>query len=91
MRKRPEHPSPPDSAAAREAGGGRVMVERWIRLADVTSMTALGRSTIYKLAQERRFPRPFRVPGTHAARWREAEVAAWMAHVDGRAPGSDIP
>ncbi len=60
-------------------------VERWIRLADVTAATGLGKSTIYKLAQERRFPKPFKIPGTSSARWREAEVEAWMADVDGRA------
>ncbi len=82
-----EHPGPPtEGAADRSATPERVTAERWIRLAEVTRMTALGRSTIYKLSQQRRFPRPFRVPGTHAARWREAEVAAWMARVDGRAP-----
>ena len=59
-----------------------------MRLADVTTATRLSKSTIYKLSQERRFPKPFKIPGTHAARWREAEVAAWMAHVDGRARAS---
>ena len=77
-------PSPP-TAADRSAARERVATERWMRLADVISTTQLGRSTIYKLVNERLFPKPFRIPGTSSARWREAEVSAWMADVDGRA------
>ena len=46
----------------------RVEVERFCQI---------GRSTIYRLMREGRFPLPIRV-GTRAVRWPEHELTAWL-------------
>ncbi|MCK7497186.1 MAG: AlpA family transcriptional regulator [Comamonadaceae bacterium] len=38
--------------------------------------TGLGRTTIYRLISERRFPPPFRL-STRAVGWRRADIDAW--------------
>ena len=53
---------------------------RLIRLPEVQRLTGLGRSTIYNLMGEGRFPRQRRVTPTIAV-WSETEVHRWVAGV----------
>ncbi|MFT3906693.1 MAG: AlpA family phage regulatory protein [Steroidobacteraceae bacterium] len=49
-----------------------------LRLPDVCKMTGLGRSMIYQLEAERRFPSRIRI-GSRAVGWVDAEVQRWLA------------
>lgn len=51
---------------------------RLIRLSDVTEVTALARSTIYKYISAGSFPKPVSLGGNRVA-WVEQEVNAWIA------------
>ena len=65
------------------------MGERLLRRREVSKVTGIGRSSIYRLMQHGDFPRPVRV-GPAAVRWRESEVNAWVESrpVAGRESGS---
>ena len=49
-----------------------------LRLPQVCKVTGLGRSMIYQLEAERRFPSRVRI-GLRAVGWIEAEVQTWLA------------
>lgn len=49
------------------------------RLPDVKAATGLGRTKIYDLMKEGRFPRARRIAGAHAVGWDSLEVEAWVA------------
>ncbi len=49
-----------------------------LRLPQVCRMTGLGRSMIYQLEAERRFPCRVRI-GARAVGWAESEVQSWVA------------
>ncbi|MBK1611920.1 hypothetical protein CKO44_00350 [Rubrivivax gelatinosus] len=48
----------------------------FLRLPAVMKETGLGRTTIYRLISERRFPPPFRL-STRAVGWRRVDIDAW--------------
>lgn len=48
----------------------------FLRIRSVTRMTGLGRSTIYRLIAEDRFPRPVRL-AKRAVAWRRADLERW--------------
>ncbi len=48
-----------------------------LRLREVTRVTGLARSTIYKLIREGRFPRPVKL-AARAVAWRSDVVNAWI-------------
>lgn len=51
--------------------------ERMIQLREVMQLIGLGKTMIYRMIQENRFPPPYKLsPG--ASRWSEAEVVAWI-------------
>lgn len=51
--------------------------DRLIRLKELLEIVPLGRSTVWKLVSEGRFPKPVKLsPRTTA--WRESEVMDWM-------------
>lgn len=50
-----------------------------LRLPQVCKVTGLGRSMIYKLEGERRFPSRVRI-GLRAVGWVESEVQLWLAN-----------
>jgi prophage regulatory protein len=50
-----------------------------LRLPQVCKVTDLGRSMIYQLEAERKFPHRVRI-GLRAVGWVEAEVQAWLAN-----------
>lgn len=48
----------------------------FLRLPTVLRVTGLGRSTIYRLIAEQKFPCPVRL-GPRAVAWRRSEIEAW--------------
>ena len=52
--------------------------DRLLRLREVQTLTALGRSTVYRLMRAGSFPEPLQI-GPRAVRWRESEIDAWLA------------
>jgi prophage regulatory protein len=53
------------------------MDEAILRLRDVTAITRLSRSTIYRLAQHGNFPRPIALTA-RASGWRRSEIEEWL-------------
>lgn len=54
--------------------------ERLLKLPEVCRRVGLGKSMIYVLIKQERFPRPYKIsPST--ARWSETEIVAWIAEV----------
>jgi prophage regulatory protein len=51
---------------------------RILRLKEVCKVTGLGRSCIYQLQAEKRFPRRIKI-GLRAVGWLEDEVQKWLA------------
>ena len=47
-------------------------------LPEVSRITSLSRRTVWRLCSAGDFPRPVRVPGIRAARWKAADVAEWV-------------
>jgi prophage regulatory protein len=48
----------------------------FLRMPTVIRMTGLGRSTIYRLIADRKFPSPVRL-GPRAVAWRRADLDQW--------------
>ena len=53
-----------------------VVTPVFLRMSSVVRMTGLGRSTIYRLVAERKFPSPVRL-GPRVVAWRLADVDRW--------------
>jgi prophage regulatory protein len=55
--------------------------ERLIRLKELRILTGLGRSTIYRLIEQGRFPKQLRPLGARVklSVWRASEVRAWIS------------
>ena len=54
--------------------------DRFIALAEVSRRVGLGKTMIYKMIGDGRFPRPYKItPAT--ARWSDIEVTAWIAEI----------
>jgi len=54
--------------------------ERLMKLNEVMRRVGLGKSMIYRLINERRFPAPYKI-SPFASRWSEQEVVAWIMEV----------
>jgi len=54
--------------------------ERLIKLDEVCRRVGLGKSMIYEMIREGRFPRPYKISPC-ASRWSELEIVAWIADV----------
>ena len=52
--------------------------ERLVRMRELRTLVGLGRSTIYRLVAQGRFPAPLHPFGNRIAAWRYTEVAAWI-------------
>ena len=52
--------------------------DRLLRLAEVLTLTALARSSIYRKMRKGSFPEPLKV-GVRAVRWRRSDIQAWLA------------
>lgn len=65
------HPRPEEQPPQVESAG-----PPFLRMPTVMRMTGLGRSTIYRMIAESKFPRPVRL-GTRAVAWRRADLDRW--------------
>jgi prophage regulatory protein len=54
--------------------------ERFLKLDEVKRRVGLGKSMIYRLVQEGRFPAPYKI-SAFASRWSDREVVAWIDDV----------
>ena len=54
------------------------MTDQLLTRREVESRCRLSKTSIYRLAQLGEFPEPVRV-GVRAVRWRESEIAEWLA------------
>lgn len=59
--------------AARDGGDPPSL---FLRLPAVMKLTGLGRSTIYRMVADKRFPRPVRI-ASRAVAWRRADLDRW--------------
>jgi len=67
--------SPPDTPAA-AADIAHTAAPVFLRMAVVVRMTGLGRSTIYRMVAEQRFPSPVRL-AKRAIAWRQSDLDRW--------------
>lgn len=63
----------PQSRASKDAGDALPV---FLRLPAVLRLTGLGRSTIYRMVSEKRFPCPVRL-ARRAIAWRRADLEQW--------------
>ena len=54
--------------------------ERLIKLDEVCRRVGLGKSMIYAMIKDERFPAPYKI-SPFASRWSEIEIVAWIADV----------
>ena len=64
--------TPPESSSARADSVAPV----FLRMPTVMRMTGLGRSTIYRLIADQKFPSPVRL-GPRAVAWRRSDLDRW--------------
>lgn len=57
---------------------------RILRLEAVKSLTGLGRTKIYDLMQQGRFPQGRRIAGSRVTGWDSLEIDAWIAEQLGK-------
>jgi prophage regulatory protein len=68
----------PDNSRITNSLATALLPAQILRLPQVCRMTGLGRSMIYQLEAERRFPCRVRI-GARAVGWVESEVQGWLA------------
>ena len=56
------------------------MPERFVRIDEVCRRAGLGKTMIYAMIKDGRFPRPYKI-SPFAARWSEHELVAWIDDV----------
>lgn len=59
---------------------GTDLPDRFVKLDEVKHRVGLGKSMIYRLIQEGKFPAPYKI-SPFASRWSEKELVAWIADV----------
>lgn len=59
---------------------GEPAVERLIKLDEVCRRVGLGKSMIYQMIRNERFPRPYKI-SPFASRWSEREIVGWIDEV----------
>lgn len=64
--------TPPESSSAHADG----MTPVFLRMPTVMRITGLGRSTIYRLIADQKFPCPVRL-GPRAVAWRRSDLDLW--------------
>jgi prophage regulatory protein len=65
-----------DNAYEREGNAPEDATPQFLRMRAVLRMTGLGRSTIYRLVADNKFPSPVRL-GQRAVAWRRVDVERW--------------
>ena len=58
---------------------------RLLRLPDVSHMTGIGRSTIWRLIQKKEFPEPTRLTNPWVTVWRSDDIQDWIKTTSRRA------
>lgn len=53
-----------------------IETDRLLRLSQVIEIAGIGKTLIYRLMRQQKFPQQFK-PGGYASRWSEREVWAW--------------
>ena len=56
------------------------MPERFVKIDEVCRRAGLGKTMIYSMIKDGRFPRPYKI-SPFAARWSEHELVAWIDEV----------
>jgi prophage regulatory protein len=64
-----------------KAQGATAVIDPLLKLAAVVKATGLSRSTIYRMMNERRFPRPVQL-GPNSVRWRESHISKWIENLE---------
>ncbi|MCE0975121.1 helix-turn-helix transcriptional regulator [Pseudomonas putida] len=54
--------------------------DRFMRIAEVTRVTALSRNTIYRRMREGTFPKQLKL-GPNSVAWLQSDISAWMTSV----------
>ncbi|AJP73686.1 helix-turn-helix transcriptional regulator [Sphingomonas hengshuiensis] len=54
--------------------------ERFVKLDEVKRRVGLGKTMIYRLIQEEKFPAPYKL-SPFASRWSDREIVAWINDV----------
>lgn len=54
--------------------------DRLLKLEEVKRRVGLGKSMIYRLIQEEKFPAPYKI-SPFASRWSDREIVAWIDDV----------
>jgi prophage regulatory protein len=54
------------------------LTQSLLRLSDVRSRTGLGKTTIYQLIRENKFPRPVHPAGSRMSAWASIEIENWI-------------
>lgn len=67
--------SPPDTPAS-SVDTAHTAAPVFLRMAVVVRITGLGRSTIYRMVAEQRFPSPVRL-AKRAVAWRQSDLDRW--------------
>lgn len=57
-----------------------IAAERLLKLPEVSRRVGLGKSMIYRMISQGRFPAPYKL-SPFASRWSEQEIVAWIADV----------
>ena len=60
--------------------GTDVSSDRFIKLDEVKRRVGLGKSMIYRLIAEEKFPAPYKL-SSFASRWSDREIVAWIDDV----------
>ena len=66
------HTEPPSASISADTQGAV-----FLRMPSILRMTGLGRSTIYRLMAERKFPSPVKLAG-RAIGWRRTDLDRWI-------------
>jgi prophage regulatory protein len=53
--------------------------QQLLRMTEITKLLGLSKSTIYRLIQAGRFPKPVSMTGAKAVAWRMTEIELWIS------------
>lgn len=57
-----------------------IILQKFLKLPDVTNVTGLSRSSLLSLVKSGKFPAPFKINARSVA-WNSADVAKWQASI----------
>ncbi|BBN60204.1 helix-turn-helix transcriptional regulator [Hydrogenovibrio marinus] len=53
-----------------------------IKLKDVLALCAISKTTLYRLINSEKFPRPLQLPGGRAVAWRYRDIEEWIEKLE---------